>query len=183
MSLRSDRLGGIFAVSQRSCEWIVGDGINQPIPQGIAGVQLLGSEKHLQRAGLTNEPRKALGASPSGDETQGGAAMSEDGVRAGDSVMAREREVQSSAHAVAVNGSDGWSREVGDAVHQPLPHLGELEGFGAVQLGNLTEIGSSRKEMRVTGNHKPDGRVFCKRLDCHCQRSHAGASEAIGAIV
>ena len=64
-----------------------------------------------------DESRQALGAAPSGDESECGAAMSEDGMRTGNAVTAGQSEIESSAHAVAVNGCDGGCGEVGDGLH------------------------------------------------------------------
>ena len=95
-------------------------------------MQLFGGEEHLQGARLADQPRQPLCAAPSGDESEGSAAMAEDGVRPGDAMSAGQRQVESSTHAVSVNGGDGGSREVGHGLHQPLTHVREAKGFGAM---------------------------------------------------
>ena len=160
---------GIAEPFKRECEWVPRDCVNQPNPQGVAGIELLGDEKHLQCAGLTNEPRKALGASPAGDETEGGTAMSKDSVRASDSLTACERQVKPSAHRVAMNGGDRRGRKVGNGIHQALSHVREAEGLGAIQLGDLLEIGPGGEEMRVAGDDELGGMSVSKIFDRYGQ--------------
>jgi len=174
---------GIVEPFERACEWVPGDCVNEPKPQGVAGVELLGGEKHLQCSRLTNEPRKALGASPAGDETQSGTAMSKDSLRASDSLTACERQVKPSAHAVAMNGGEGRGRKVGNRIHQALSHVREAEGLGAIQLGDLLEIGPGGEENRVAGDDELGGTFVCKIFDRYDQGGYASASQAIRAVI
>lgn len=111
-------------------------------------------EKHLQSAGPADKTRQTLGASPSGDEAEGGAAMSEDGMWTGDAVPASEGEIEASTHAIAVDGGKGWGREAGEDIHQTLAHMGEAEGFGAAELGDFVEVGPGGEEMDVAGENE-----------------------------
>jgi hypothetical protein len=173
---------GIAEAFERECDWVLGDCVYQPIKQGVAGMQLLGGEKHLQCAGLTNDPRKALGASPAGDETEGSAAMSKDSVWARDSVTACERQVESTAHAVALNGGDRRSREVGNGIHQALSHVRELERFSAVEFDDLVEIGPRGEELRATCDDELGVTLVSKIFDRIGQCGYAGAGEAVGLV-
>jgi len=80
-----------------------------------------GGYKQLKRPSLPYDARKALRPSPTRDQAQGGAAMAEHRRGRGDPAVAREGEVQSSAHAVAFDGGDNGGRIAGDRVHECLP--------------------------------------------------------------
>ena len=163
------------------CEWIVSDGVDQTASQSFASVEFFSRKEHLQRPGLADKPRQALRASPAGDEAESCAAMTKNRMRAGNAAMAGERQIKSAAHAVAMNGGDGRSREVGDSVHQALSHLREAKGLGAVQFGNFVEIGSGGEEMHVAGDHESGGGFLCELLECLRQRGDSCACKAIGA--
>lgn len=78
-------------LTQSFGDGIVGDGIHQSHFQGSGGGDLLRGDEKLQRPSLSDQARQALRSSPSGHEAEGGAAMSEDGVRSGDPAMTGER--------------------------------------------------------------------------------------------
>ena len=146
-------------------------------------MQLLGGEKHLQGAGLADPARKSLRASPTGDEAQYCATMAEDSMRACDAATACQGQVETSTHAIALNGSYGRSREVGDGAHQALAHVCEPKGLGTVQLGDLVEVGSRGEEVRVAGYDELRGRILGELLDYCCHRANSGAGEAVCALI
>ena len=90
--------------------------------QCFARVQLLCRKEHLQSTSSADLSRQPLRASPSGDETERCAAMSEDGVGSGDAMSASHRQVESTSHAVAVNSCDGGGGEAGQGIHELLSH-------------------------------------------------------------
>lgn len=47
--------------------WIVDDRVYQSDVERFGGMEFLGGEEHLQRTAFSDEARKALSASPSGD--------------------------------------------------------------------------------------------------------------------
>jgi hypothetical protein len=106
----------------------------------------------LERTSFADEAWESLCSSPAGDEAESRSSMSEDGVPSGDAATACERQIETSAHAVSVNGGDGGSREIGDGIHQTLSHLREAKCFGAVQLSDFVEIGSGGKEMGIASD-------------------------------
>ena len=80
---------------------IVGDRIDHSYFEGSGSGDFFRGDEKFQRSALPDQARQALRASPSGHEAESGTAMSEDGVGRGDPAMTGEREIQSSAHAVA----------------------------------------------------------------------------------
>jgi hypothetical protein len=112
---------------------------------------LLGGNEHFESPGAADEAGEALGSAPSGDEAEGGAAVSEDGVRVGDAEVAGEGEVESAAHAVTVNGGANRGGEVVDKLHEALAHPRELEAVGR-ESGDFVEVGSGGEEPVVAGD-------------------------------
>src|SRR5215813_1507957 len=106
----------------RSREWIVGNGIDEAEAQRLFGVEFFGREEHLQSTCSPDQTRKTLCPAPAGDEPESCSAMSEDGVRPGDAVAARKRKVESSAHAITMNGGNSWGREILDRCHELLTY-------------------------------------------------------------
>ena len=109
--------------------------------------------------------------------------MAKQRMSAGDAPIAGEREIESSSHTVTLNRSDGWSREAGDGTHQALTYLREAECFRAVQRRNLVEVGARREEPRIASDHQPRRRMRRKLLDGGGEGFHAGARQAVGAVV
>ena len=84
---------------------------------------------------------------PSGHQAESRAAMSEDGVRSGDSTVTRECEVETSAHAMAFDGGDDRGGIGFDCVHEPLSEGGELVGFRAGQRIDFVQVGADGEEL------------------------------------
>jgi hypothetical protein len=104
-------------VCQRGGKRVVGNGIYEAVAESLVGMEFFGSEKHLQGAGLADDSRKSLRAAPARNETQGRAAVSEDGLRACDAMAAGEGEVETSAHTVAMNGGNRGGGETSNGLH------------------------------------------------------------------
>jgi len=145
-------------------------------------MQFFGSQEHLQRTRSADQARQALRASPSGDEPEGRAAMSEDCVRPGNSVPAGKRQVETSAHAVAVNRGNRWGREVGHGLHQPLAHQCEAKGVGAVQSSDFAQIGAGGEEVTVAGEHEPGGILLSQIADCRSQCDDPRLRQTVGTV-
>jgi len=146
-------------------------------------VKLFGGKEHLQRAPFADQPRQALRTAPARDKAECSAAMSEDGIRTGNASTARQSEIEPVAHAVAVNRSHGWGREVLDGLHQLLPHLRESKSRGAVEFGDFVKVGTGGEELSVAGNDKPFGRSRRELLDGFGQGEYAGTGKAISPIL
>src|SRR5208282_2675141 len=104
-----------------------------------------------------DQARQALRASPSGHEAESGAAMSEDGVRCGDPAVTGEREIETSAHAVAFDGGDDGGGIAGECVHECLPHGGETIGFGTGQCCYFFKFGAHREKLTIACDDKWTG--------------------------
>jgi hypothetical protein len=94
--------------------------------------------------------------------------MAEDGVRPGDPARTSQRQIESSAHAVAVNRSNCGSGEAGDSVHQALAHLREAKCLASVQVGDFKEVGTGGEEAGIASDHETWRRALREPLDCHC---------------
>ena len=117
----------------------------------------LGGQKHLQRPSLADQARQTLRPAPSRYQSKGSAAVSEDGVRTGNASLARQSEIKTSAHTVAVDGRDGGSREARHRTHQVLAHVRETECFRTRQGGNFVEVCSGREEVSIPGEDEARG--------------------------
>src|SRR6478752_8634419 len=78
--------------------------------------------------------------------------MSKDGVRRGDAIVARQRQVHGSAHAVAANGGDYGRRELVDRHHERLTATGKLKGFWSAELRNLIQVSPGGEKLIVAGD-------------------------------
>ena len=177
--------GGKISISankQRRCHRIIRNRIHQSDLQCPRRVNFLRSQKHLQGKPLTDQARQTLRASPSRDQTQGCAAMSEQRVRTGEAAIACQRQVKAASHAVAVDGSNRRSRKTRDRIHQPLAHLRKAKRLRTGERGDLVEVSTCGKEVRIAGKHQARGRGFCQFLQCCRQPLHSRAGQAVGAI-
>lgn len=76
--------------------------------------------EHLESAGAADESREALRAAPASEDAERAAGMREDSVRLGDANVAREREVETAAHAEATDRCDDWVGRKFDCAEDPL---------------------------------------------------------------
>ena len=162
---------------------IVNDIVRQADLQGLPGMQLLGCEEHLQRAGFADETRQALCSSPAGDQSERCSSMSEDGMRPRDAAMTGQCQVKSSAHAVAMHSSDRRAWKVRNRVHQALTHLGKAKGLWSSERNDLAEVCAGRKEMWIAGNDQSRRRTSRELFNCLRQRLHPGARESVRSVL
>jgi len=99
--------------------------------------------------------------------------MSEDCVWVRDADVAGEGEVESAAHAIAVNGGANGSRELIDGEHQTLAHEREVEGVG-MERGDFIEVGTGGEEV-VVARDDERLRIFREFLDGFRECAHTGA--------
>jgi hypothetical protein len=169
-------------VSERGSQWIFRDRVRQSVTKGLLGMQFLRRQEHLQRTRLADQTRQTLGAAPTGDQSERGPTMPEDGVRPGDATIARQRQVQSSAHAVTVYRGNGRSRETGHGIHQPLPHLRESKSFRSIKLGYFVQVSARGEEVGVAGQDESLRWVLCELLESGGESRHASSGEAVSAV-
>ena len=136
----------------------------------------------MQGARGADESWKALSAAPSGNESECGAAMAEDGMRPSNAVTAGQSEIEAPTHAVAANGRDGRCGEFGDGPHEALTHMGEAKRIGAVQAGDLEQVGSGGKEVRVTGDDEAGGVLPGEDFKGLGECEDTRARQSIGAV-
>src|SRR5208337_4814879 len=122
-------------LTQRLGNGIVGDCVHQSNFERARGGNFFRGDEKLQRSAFPDQARQTLRASPPGHEAESGAAMSEDGVGRGDPAVTGEREIKTSAHAVAFDRGNDGGGITGDCVHEGLSHGGELASCGAGQHG------------------------------------------------
>jgi len=161
--------------------WVVRHRVHKADPQGFLGADLLCPDKHFERTGLAHQAREPLRAAPSRDQPQGSATMAEDGVRGGDTVVARQRQVQPATHALAVNDRADSRREAGNSIHQFLPGAGELQSLRAGDSGNFLQIGAGGEELVVAGDDEGPG-IAGEFAHGSAKLQNAHAGQAVGAV-
>jgi len=145
-------------------------------------MHLIGCEKHLHSSCLSNESRQPLCSTPPGDQAQGSAPMPEDGMRPGDAPRACQRQVESSAHAVAVNRRNRRSGKLSDSIHQRLSHLCEAKSLRAGECADFGKVSTGRKKTLVASDNEARRRVFCQFLDSRRECHDASAGKTVGAV-
>src|SRR4051812_25204910 len=98
-----------------------------------------------------------------------------------DTDVAGESEVESAAHAVAVNSGANRSRELVHREHQLLTHQCEIESVG-MQRGDFVEVGARGEELVIAGDDERL-RIFCEFLDGSGEVSNACERKPIRAII
>jgi hypothetical protein len=112
--------------------------------------------------------------------------MSEDGVGCGDPAVTGEREIKTSAHAVAFDRGDDRHGIAGDCVHERLSHARELVGFRTGQCGDFVQVGADREKLAIARNDQWAELFFqlvFQFAEGNAQREHAGARKAVGTVV
>ena len=120
--------------------------------QCISRVQLLGRDKHFECFCFSDESRQPLRSSPACDEPQRCTTMCENRIRRGDSPVASESQIESTAHAVPADGRADWSGEALYRGHKRLANAREFASLGRGQGRNLAQIGSRREESAASSN-------------------------------
>src|SRR6266849_1518936 len=136
---------------------IVGDRVNQSDLECKCGSYLLGGAEHLQGASFADEPWQTLCAAPSGDQPQRSPAVPEDCVWGGHAVVAGKSQVESAAQAVALDGGIDRGRKLIDRLHESLPSLGELIGWGSAEGSNLVQVCPGGEKVFVAGEDEGFG--------------------------
>jgi len=162
-------------------DWICGNGVDQTDLESPRGGDLLSGNKKFQRASLTDQSRKPLGAAPSGDQAKRGASMSEHGMWRRNSPMACEREIKSSAHTMTFDGGCDKGGILRDRIHQCLPHLRKTRGLRSTECGDFVQVSTHRKEFVVASDDKWSTAIG-ESLDDIREGEHAGTSQAIHAV-
>src|ERR1700687_4354183 len=122
--------------------------------QRFLGIDLFGRNKHLQSAALADQSRQTLGPSPTGNQSQSGASMSENRARRSNSMVTSKRKVQSAAHAVSGNRGIDRSRKLCESSHERLTHLGECMGSRAGEGRDFFQVCPGRKKSLVSGDYE-----------------------------
>ena len=132
---------------------------HQPVAQGVVGMQLFWRQETSAMRAASRPVEEALGASPAGDQAEGGATMSEKrhGLR---QCAAGRRAPSRVRHPCSIHAPQPRrSREVRDGVHQPLSHLRETESLGTVQFGDFVQVCTGGKEVGVSGDYQSRRRL------------------------
>ncbi len=109
--------------------------------------------------------------------------MSEDGMGRSDSAVTGEREIKTSAHAVAFDRGDDGSGIAGDRVHQRLSHDGELVGLGAAERGDFIQVGADREKLAIARNDQRAQLPFeFALINGGAQCEHASAGKTVSAV-
>ena len=109
--------------------------------------------------------------------------MTEDGVRPGDAALAGEGQVETASHAISVDGGNRRRWKAGNSVHERLSHLRETKGFGAGEGGDLVQVGSGGKEVRVAGEDEFCGTLVGEFAHRGGQCVHSCDGQAVGTVV
>ena len=106
---RERRLAGELArPGERGVEQlVVGDhAVDQAELVGLVGGDRVADQVHLQRLGLADQPRQALGAAEAGDDPEVDLGLAEGGRLGGDAHVAGHRQLAAAAERQAVDGGD-----------------------------------------------------------------------------
>ncbi len=162
--------------------WVEGKRVDEPDAQCFFRTNLFSGYEHLQRAALADQSRQALSSSPARDESQGGTAMSENGVGGSNAMMTSERQVKPATHAVSGNRDVHRSRELFQVPHELLTYLGEFIGGRTVEGRNFFQLCPGGEESVVPGkNERPR---FTRKFPDRCsQRKNDIKRETIGSVV
>ena len=144
-------------------------------------------QKHLQRPRFADQPREPLCSTPSCDETKRGAAMAEDRSWRGNAVIAGQRQVHSTAHAIPSDRSDYGNWKTIHYIGEHLTPAGKLEGCRSGELGNLLEVRACREKFVIACD---DESLECsciglelERADRIAKRCDHSRREDVGSIV
>ena len=96
--------------------------------------------------------------------------------------MAGERQIESAAHAVTGNGGDHRGGEALYLVHERLAHMGKRVGRGSRERDDFLQLRSGRKELVIAGDYE-GLRIAGEIANLPGEREHAGARQAVGAVI
>src|SRR5262249_26557382 len=107
--------------------------------------------------------------------------MPKDRIRGGNAEIASQSQVESTTHAVALNGGDDRRREEIYRAHETLAKLREFKSCRPGESGNLIQIRAGREEMFIAGDDQRN-RIFCEIFNRSFQRTHTRAGKLVGVI-
>ncbi len=129
-------------------------------------------DKHLKSDAFAYKPRKSLRSTPTGDQSQGCAAMAKQCVTRSETAVARQSQIQASAHAVSGDGGINRRRKVFNGLHERLAHSREFIRCRTVEGRNFVEVGTGGKKFCIPGDDQRLAMVF-EFADRRGQRPHA----------
>ena len=166
---------------QRFGDWIVCDCVDEADLKSAMGVDFLSCDEEFERSCFPDQTRQTLRSAPTCDESESRAAMAKYRAGRGNSTMANEREIESSAEAWAFDRGDHESGKGSDRVHQSLSHLRERAGFACSKSRDLVEVSSDAEELTIAGDDER-ARVVRENAYLFCEGENASACEAICVI-
>lgn len=108
--------------------------------------------------------------------------MSEDRIEGGNAEIAGQSEVESTAHAVSLNGGDRRCREEVYRVHETLAKLRKFKSCCRPgEPGDLIQICAGGEEMFIAGDDQRN-RILCEIINCSFQRMHTCAGKLVGVV-
>src|SRR5580692_7634727 len=108
--------------------------------------------------------------------------MCENRIRRGDSPVASESQIESTAHAVPADGRVDWSGEALYRGHKRLAYAREFASLGPGQSRDLAQVGSRREESAAPSNDqrfRPARQVMEPIGQCQ----YTIPRQAIGAVI
>ena len=112
--------------------------------------------------------------------------MPEHCVRRSDAIVAGQRKIHASAHAIAVDGRGDGHREAVEHLHKLLAASRKSKGIRAAELGDFIQVRSGRKELFIAGDDqafkKPLFRFSAQLLDHREQGMDAGERKNVCAV-
>lgn len=153
-----DRLSAT-RLRDRLSQRIAGQAINEPEGKRLLSRKPGGANEQFDGRGTAYQAPKPLRPTPAGHQTQARAPMSEYGARGGDAASTRKREVESSAHAVTLDGGIHGGGKALHLLHKILPLSRKFICLNGSELLNLAQIGSCRKEFLIAGDDERPGRA------------------------
>ena len=160
-------------LTQRLRNRIVGDGIHHSDFEGSGGGDFFRGDEKLERSALPDQARQALRTSPSGHEAESGAAMSKDGMGRGDPAVTGEREIETSAHAVAIDGGDDRGGKLAIAFMSVCPMAENWQASEPVSAAISFRSAPTEKKWRLP--------AMISGRSCFCSSSLSSAKAAVSA--
>ncbi len=145
--------------------------VHEPESEHLGGALDLAGEDDVQCRPRADQAGEALAAAGGGQdpELHLGEAQLGLGVIGGDAVGARQRELESSAQARAMDRGDDRLREARDALEHVLATCGEaLRLGGALERDKLLDIGAGDEDVGFTGHE--DDRLHFRVAREHLER-------------
>ena len=118
---------------------------------------LAAGEAQLLGPARPDEAGQPLRAAAAGDDAEEDLGLAEHGPRAGDAVVAGQRQLAAAAEGVAADGGDDEAGDGGDGVERVVEAGRDRAGLvGAAELG---DVGAGGEDPLAAGDHDGAGRV------------------------